>query len=333
MVENVSPVVIVGSNSFSGAHFAHHCLKQGAEVIAISRSAEPIAAFLPYRWSPPSSALTFIQGDLNHDLDRIMGTIREAQAPLVVNFAAQSMVAESWTYPEHWMMTNVVSSVKFHNQLRQCAFLKKYVHISTPEVYGNCVGVVTEEAPFNPSTPYAVSRAASDMNLKAYHAAYGFPVVFTRAANVYGPGQQLYRIIPRAILSIKLGQKIPLHGGGVSRRSFIHMRDVCEATWAIAQQAVPGETYHISTPELISIRALVELICDKMGVTFSEVVEMQEERLGKDLSYALDSTKLRTQLGWKEYISLSQGIDETLAWVEQNFNELKQEPLNYKHKA
>ena len=125
----------------------------------------------------------------------------------VVNFAAQSMVGESWLHPDHWMMTNVVSAVRLHDLLRNYDGLERYVHVTTPEVYGSTDGWVTEDAPFNPSTPYAVSRAAGDMSLRTYFANYQFPVVFTRAANVYGPGQQLYRIVPRTIVAAMGGRE------------------------------------------------------------------------------------------------------------------------------
>ena len=209
----------------------------------------------------------------------------------IVNFAAQSMVAESWQYPADWFMTNTVSTVKLHDHLRQCDFLKRYVHISTPEVYGSCSGFVKEDFALNPSTPYAVSRAAADMSLRTFHAAYQFPVVTTRAANVYGPGQQLYRIIPRTILFILLGRKLQLHGGGVSTRSFIHMKDVSDATWRIMLNGDNGHTYHISTNEVVSIRELVERICKKLNVNFEDHVEMVGERLGKDTAYHFDSSE------------------------------------------
>jgi len=187
-------------------------------------------------------------------------------------------------------------------------------------------------APFNPSTPYAVSRAAADMSLKTFFSAYRFPVVFTRAANVFGPGQRLYRIIPRAILFIKLGRKLQLHGGGQSERSFIHARDVADATERIMRDGVPGEAYHISTNRVISIRNLVQLICERMKARFEDCVEVVGERLGKDAAYQLDSSKLRAQLGWKDRISLEQGIDETMVWVERWLPDLKQQPLDYVHK-
>lgn len=325
-------ILVIGSNSFSGATFADFALQQGARVLGTSRSLEPIDAFLPYKWHDHAN-FKFYPLDLNKHLAEITALMQEVKPAYVVNFAAQSMVGESWQNPGDWFMTNVVSTIKFHDELRKCDFLKRYVHVSTPEVYGSCTGFVGEDFPFNPSTPYAVSRAAADMSLRTFRAAYNFPVVTTRAANVYGPGQQLYRIIPRTILFILLGRKLQLHGGGVSTRSFIHMRDVCDATYKIMQNGQNGDTYHISTSDVVSIRALVERICNKLGVKFEDHVELVGERLGKDSAYHLDSTKLRTELGWQDHISLEQGIDECIAWVKNNFDVLKAQPYDYQHKA
>lgn len=328
----MNTILVVGSNSFSGATFTDFALQRGAKVIGTSRSNEPIDPFLPYKWHDHAN-FKFYPLDLNKHLAEITALMQEVKPAYVVNFAAQSMVGESWQNPGDWFTTNVVSTIKFHDELRKCDFLKRYVHVSTPEVYGSCSGFVGEDFPFNPSTPYAVSRAAADMSLRTFRAAYNFAVVTTRAANVYGPGQQLYRIIPRAILFILLGRKLQLHGGGVSTRSFIHMRDVCDATYKIMQNGQNGDTYHISTSEVVSIRALVERICSKLGVNFEDHVELVGERLGKDSAYHLDSTKLRTELGWQDHISLEQGLDECIAWVKNNFDVLKARPYDYQHKA
>jgi dTDP-glucose 4,6-dehydratase len=327
-----SKVLVLGSNSFSGASFVDFLLRRGLEVIGASRSAEAHAAFSPYRWSGASSGFRFVRCDLNHDLDKLMLLIEKEKPSYVVNFAAQSMVGESWKQPDHWFMTNVVSAVRLHERLRQCDFLMKYVHITTPEVYGSTDGWISEDTVFNPSTPYAVSRAASDMSLRTYFEAYNFPVVFTRAANVYGPGQQLYRIIPRTILFILLGRKLQLHGGGHSRRSFIHMQDVSEATWSIALNGRAGDTYHISTDEIVTIRELVERICSKLDVKFEDYVEVVGERLGKDAAYMLDSRKLREQLGWKDLVKLDVGLDDCIAWVKKHFDDLKDLPCDYIHR-
>ena len=324
-------VLVIGSNSFSGASFVEFALRQGAKVFGTSRSLEPIDALLPYKWRDHSN-FEFHQLDLNKDLTKINDLIQAERPAHIVNFAAQSMVGESWKTPEDWFMTNVVSTVKLHDVLRQCDFLKRYVHVSTPEVYGSCSGFVKEDFPFNPSTPYAVSRAAADMSLRTFHSAYNFPVVTTRAANVYGPGQQLYRIISRTILFVLLGKRLQLHGGGVSTRSFIHMADVSDATWRIMLNGSNGDTYHISTSEVVSIRELVERICNKLQVSFEDHVEMVGERIGKDSAYHLDSSKIRTELGWTDSVTLDQGLDECIAWVKENFESLKDTNFDYIHK-
>jgi dTDP-glucose 4,6-dehydratase len=324
-------IVVIGSNSFSGASFLPYAIDDGFEVVGVSRSKEPDSVFLPYKYL--GGDIEFHQLDLNHDLDKIMTLINSKKPEYVVNFSAQSMVAQSWEHPDHWFQTNVVSTVLFHDRLRRCDFLKKYVHISTPEVYGSCEGYIKENNSYYPSTPYAVSRAAADMSLHTFFDSYQFPVVFTRAANVYGPGQQLYRIIPRTIFFIKLGKKLQLHGGGVSERSFIHMQDVSDATLRIMKQASPGEIFHIATNDSITIRNLVELICDVMGVHFEDHVDITEELMGKDSAYLLDSSKARTTLGWKDQVSLKEGILTVLQWIEKNFETLQKQPFDYVHKT
>jgi dTDP-glucose 4,6-dehydratase len=324
--------LVLGSNSFSGATLIDCLLGEGAAVIGVSRSAEPHAAFLPYRWSGRDAQFRFAQLDLNRDLEAIAELVRTERPAYIVNFAAQSMVAESWANPDHWFTTNVVSTIRLHERLRQMPFLRKYVHVTTPEVYGSTNGVVREDAPFNPSTPYAVSRAAADMSLRTFFAQYGFPVVFTRAANVFGPGQQLYRIVPRTILAVKTGRKLRLHGGGVSERSFIDMRDVSRATGLVAREGRPGEAYHISTDRQVSIRRLVEMICERLGARFDDCVEIVAERAGKDAAYRLDSTKIRQELGWTDRASLEQGLEDTMAWVDRCIDTLVALPQEYLHK-
>ncbi|MDR3639961.1 MAG: GDP-mannose 4,6-dehydratase [Humidesulfovibrio sp.] len=324
-------VVVIGSNSFSGAGFVDYCLGEGLDVIGMSRSNEPHAAFLPYK-KRIGAPFQFMKLDLNHDLDRMIEVLQAEKPDYVVNFASQSMVAESWANPEHWFQTNAVATVALHDRLRKLDFLKKYVHISTPEVYGNCQGLVPESANYTPSTPYAVSRAAGDMSLMTFHKAYTFPVVFTRAANVFGPGQQLYRIIPRTILFFLTGRKLQLHGGGHSVRSFIHIRDVSDGTLKIARNAPPPEIYHLSTTRNISIRELVEMIAQRVGVKFEDHVEIVGERLGKDAAYLLDATKARTTMSWNDKIGLEEGIDDTVAWVRENLDALSSQNPDYVHK-
>ena len=331
-----------GSNSFRGSHYEAEALRSGHPVWGVSRSKEPDPVFLPYRWpiGEDQQALAteenfkFQAINLNSQLDELIELIDRVQPELVVNFAAQGMVAESWHNPTHWYRTNVVAQVALHDALRQKPFLQKYVHVTTPEVYGSTGGGwITEHNHFTPSTPYAVSRAACDMHLQSFHEAYGFPVVFTRAANVYGPGQQLYRIIPRTLLTVRSGKPMKLHGGGHSERAFIHIHDVVSATLKLALEGEPGSTWHLSTRESCSIKALVEQICAMANADFNALVQDSEERLGKDQSYLLDSSAMRQIYGWSDQITLKQGLQETLAWVDANMTTLKTLPWSYQHKS
>jgi dTDP-glucose 4,6-dehydratase len=130
-----------------------------------------------------------------------------------------------------------------------------------------------------------------------------------------------------------LGRKLQLHGGGVSTRSFIHMNDVSDATWKIMKNGQDGQTYHISTNEVISIRNLVEKICEKLNVSFEDHVEFVGDRVGKDSAYHLDSKKIRSELGWQDKITLDQGLDDCISWVKSNLEVLKQQPFDYQHKS
>jgi dTDP-glucose 4,6-dehydratase len=326
-------VVIIGSNSFSGSNFVNFLLENEFEVLAFSRSSEYHKVFLPYKWKKTFSNFSFFEMDINKDLDKIVDNIKLFKPNFIVNFAAQGMVAESWKKPEDWYQTNVVSQVKLHNNLRQFDFLDKYLHFSTPEVYGSTDGWIKETYDFAPNTPYAASRAACDLHLMTFFRNYDFPVTFTRAANVFGEGQQLYRIVTKTILCGLLGEKLSLHGDGTSERSFIHIDDVSDATFQVMLNGKPGDTYHISTDEKISIKDLVWKICSLLDLNPEEFVESSGERLGKDHSYALDSSKIRNELSWKDNISLDNGIERTIKWVSSNLTILSKMPSKYIHKT
>jgi dTDP-glucose 4,6-dehydratase len=322
--------LVLGSNSCSGATFVASALAAGADVVGISRSPEPDDALLPYKWAP-HERFTFHALDFNHDLDRIDAVIREFRPAYIVNFAAQSMVAQSWEHPDHWYQTNVVATARLIDRLKKHVCLKKFVQVSTPEVYGSTSGLVKETAPFNPSTPYAVSKAACDMNLLAYRKAFGFPVTFTRAANVCGPGQPLYRIIPRTVFCVLTGQKLKLEGGGTSVRSFIHVRDVAEGTLEVARRGTPGDVYHLATDQNQTIREVVEEICRQMGVRLNDCVETTPARLAQDPAYLLDTTKARTELGWRPKHTVADVISEMIDWMKVNRDRLLKLPAQYVH--
>ncbi|NGX59021.1 MAG: dTDP-glucose 4,6-dehydratase 2 [Chlamydiae bacterium] len=325
-------VLVIGCNSFSGSDFVDLLLeKEEYQVIGVSRSPEKTPLFLPYlkRSSPHFS---FKQIDLNKDLDKLEVLCDDFQPEFVVNFAAQSEVAPSWDYPHHWFQTNAVSLTQLANLLKDKKWLKRYVHISSPEVYGTCQGFITEDTPVNPTTPYAASKAAGDLSLFTFVKNFAFPLVMIRATNVYGAHQQLFKIIPRTMIYIKQGKTISLHGGGKAVKSFIHVRDVSQGELLAMENGRTGEIYHLSPDQGVAVRDVVSKIAEKMRVSFDEVTESVEERLGQDKAYTIDSSKARREFNWKPSISLDKGVDSTVEWVEEYFEEIQKEPLKYVHK-
>lgn len=301
---------VLGASSFSGAAFTNYAARNGHEVMPLSRP----------------------RYDLNSGIDAIMREVDDHKPEYFVNFAALNMVGESWKYFDDYYRTNVLGVARLAHELRQRPFLKKFVQVSTPEVYGTTDVHLKEGAPCRPSTPYAVSRAAADMHLAALHATYGFPVCFTRSVNVYGPGQQAYRIIPKTVLLITKGRRLQLHGGGASTRSFIHISDVADSILRVAFNGRPGETYHTSTWVQTRIVDLVGKVCDLMGVYMGDVVEPAPERPGKDMAYQLDHGKIRDELGWTPRVELDDGLAETVAWFKERAQQFDDASLEYVHR-
>lgn len=324
-------VAVLGSNSFSGADFIDLLLERGGfDVVGMSRSPEKRPLFLNYL-RHGREHFRFAQVDLNHDLDRLEQVLDEFRPLWIVNFAAQSEVAPSWDHPEHWYQTNCVALARLVNYLRRCDWLERYLHISTPESYGACVGTVMESTPDNPSTPYAASKSAADVLLAVFRKQFGFPVQWVRATNVYGARQQLFKIIPRSIIYMKLDRKIQLHGGGRAVKSYIHIRDVSLGELSILEKGRLGERYHISPEGGVTIRDVVRLLAQKMGRNFVDVTEDVTERPGQDAAYVIDSSKLRGETGWRPAVSLEEGLGEVVGWVALNWDEIRGQPLEYIH--
>ena len=288
----MSKWLVVGASSFSGKHFCAHLRSLGEEVIEQS-----------------------LRSFQFHECDYVM------------NFAAVNVVAPSWHYPEHYIDVNVKQQASLFEDLRT-RYIKRYVHISTPEVYGSSFGRLQETQAFNPSTPYAVSRAACEMLLACYHNQYSFPIVVTRSCNVYGPGQQLYRLIPKLIASARSHKRFPLEGEGKSLRSFIYVTDLCEAIRIVATKGYPGLAYHVSPcrTRLVSIAEVIEIVC-KIG-KFTPIIEPTPERPGKDPCYDLANSRIRS-LGWQDTVSLEDGIAQVVKWMDENWDSIKDWPMEY----
>lgn len=327
-------IVVLGANSFSGQDFIDLLQQeQVGKVIGISRSAEKGPLFLRHRARTAAGEYTFHQLDMNRDMEEILALLDRERPEWIVNFAAQSEVAPSWERPQDWYQTNCVALARLVNHLRYQDYLERYLHVSSPEVYGSCQGRVLETAPFNPSTPYAASKAAADMLLETYRKQFDFPLLTVRATNVYGARQQLFKIIPRSVIYLKKAIPIQLHGGGVAVKSYIHIRDVSRGELAILQQGKIGELYHLSPDQGVAVRDVVNEICRLSGREFAQAVQVVEERPGQDAAYVIDSAKARRELGWQPTIRLKEGLAEVVDWVEEYWSEIEGQTLDYIHKA
>ena len=324
--------LVLGSNSFSGSNFISFALKKNCKVIGFSRSKEYKKVYLPYKNSHNLSNFKFFRININNDLNKLKSVFKDFRPDYVINYMAQGMVAESWIDPEDWYNTNVIAQVRLYKEMSKFKFIKKFIHVSTPEVYGSSRSKIKESFKFNPSTPYAISRATTDMHLKKYFENFKLPVIITRTSNIYGPHQQLYRIVPNALLSARLNKKINLHGGGTSKRSFIYADDVSNATYQISTRGNVGKTYHISTNQIISIKNLVKKIGTITKKKFNNLVNISRDRIGKDDTYNLSSKKIRTELQWNPATNIDEGIKKTLKWIDDNYAILKKEKINYIHK-
>ena len=328
---NKTLFLVLGSNSFTGSNFVNYLLHLNYKVICVSRSSEAQQHFLGY---PKKSPLKkFYKIDINKNYKKVLKIIKLKKPSYIINFSSQSMVGQSWEKPLDWYNTNVIGCIKLVECIKGLKFIKRFLNVSTPEVYGSTISNISESFVYNPSTPYAISRACFDSHLLAIFKNFNFPVIFTRASNVYGPCQRLYRIIPAAIRSSVNNCKLNLDGGGKSKRNFIYVDDVVKATFKILKYGKIGNVYHISSDEIITIKDLVKKIYKiYKNKNFNKNVRYTKDRIGKDKLYYLNSSKLRKDLKWSTNIKLVDGIKKTVDWFIKNRKKFKDIDIKYQHK-
>jgi len=324
----VKKILVIGCNSFSGSSFIDYLDKNKFKIYGISRYSYKTNF---NRFYNNSKKIIFKQLNLNKDLEKICTYIKKIKPDYIINFTSESMVAESWLFPEDWYRLNSYILPTFYHKITNFRFIKKVIHFSTPEVYGSTKGKISENNFFKPSTPYGISRVTADQTCQTLFKFRKFPVIITRASNVYGEYQRLYRIIPKTIIFLLKNKKINLHGGGKSKRNFIHIDDVSEALIILLKKGVNGETYHISSKKIITIKDLVKLVGLKFNKKLIHIAKISKDRLGKDDLYFLNSNKLK-KLGWKPKISLENGINRVIGWISRNSSILKKEKVFYEHK-
>jgi dTDP-glucose 4,6-dehydratase len=236
----------------------------------------------------------------------------------VVNFAAESHVDRSIASPENFIHTNIVGTSNLLDAARRHG-VKRFVQVSTDEVYGSLgeTGRFTEQSPINPSSPYSASKASADLLTLAAHKTYGQDVVVTRCSNNYGPYQFPEKLLPVAVLRALAGQPVPVYGDGQNVRDWIHVEDHCAAIFDVLMQGRAGETYNVGADSERKNLDLVRAILAHLG-RGEELIEFVSDRPGHDRRYAIDSTKIREEIGWKPLHDLERGLAETIEWYRHN---------------
>lgn len=320
---------VLGATSFGGRSVIESLLAEGHSVLGVGRRNFPSEPFVIA--SQKLQNLEWVKADLILESNKLIDSVNAFKPEFIIDFMGQGMVAESWNAPYQWYHTNLSKKSEFISKINWENFLQMYIRISTPEVFGSVKGMITENHSFNPSTPYALSHSAIDQHLKLYASQTNFPFIISRYSNFYGPGQQLYRIIPKALYIAVSGGKLTLDGGGVSERSFIFKEDIASSINAIILNGKAGETYHFTDTNCISIKHLIKKISSICNIDFENFTTKGKERLGKDHRYLMSSEKVNNLLNWYPKISLDDGIQKTLAWVKEIKHFIQPKLLQYHH--
>jgi len=316
---------ILGGNGVFGVHLTQYLLRNHADahVISIGRNPEKPKVFSLHR-DIADSRYEYHQIHITFEPERLLDVLISRQPAYIVNFAALAAdVASSWKYSVRFYETNTVALARITDALVGASWLRRWLQIGSSEIYGAVTGPAHEDTAVNPTTPYAVSKLAGDLHLKALYKVRGFPMNILWPSNAYGSGQQLYRIIPRTILACLLDRRLPLQGGGNAVKSYIHAQDLAEAIWLTMQEAPAGRGYNVGPDRGVAIRDLVQLVTTKLGRRFEDVVEIAPDRLGQDAQYLLNSSRIRAEVGWTPRMSLDEGLDETIAWVKRYLDHLR----------
>lgn len=234
----------------------------------------------------------------------------------IINIAAESHVDRSIHDVSPFLDTNIGGTVSLLTIARNLK-LKKYVQVSTDEVYGsldlNSNDLFTEQTPLAPNSPYSASKASADMFVRAFHHTHDVPAVITRCSNNYGPRQFPEKLIPLMILNAKESTSLPVYGDGMNVRDWIHVEDHCDAIWRAYEYGKPGEVYNIGSDNEYSNLHIVKSILSILGKS-TDLIQFVKDRPGHDRRYAIDASKAKKELGWNPRIPFEQGLQSTIEW-------------------
>ncbi|MEU7577814.1 dTDP-glucose 4,6-dehydratase [Streptomyces sp. NPDC041068] len=310
-------IVVTGGAGFIGSNFVRHAVQgeyeglAGADVVVVDKLTyagrkENLSPVLDH------SSLRFVEADIC-DAASMSDVLRGVD--LVVHFAAESHVDRSISGAEEFVRTNVLGTQTLLTAALE-AGVGEFVHVSTDEVYGSLdtEGTPwTEEEPLSPNSPYAASKASSDLMALAFHRTHGLPVCVTRGSNTYGPYQYPEKIIPLFVSHLLADRKVPLYGDGANVRDWLHVDDHCRGIALVAAGGEPGEVYNVGGGTELTNRALTERLLELLGKDAS-MVERVADRKGHDRRYAMDISKISGALGYKPAVPFDDGLAATVDW-------------------
>jgi dTDP-glucose 4,6-dehydratase len=311
-------LLVTGGAGFIGSNFVHH-------VVAHTDAHVTVLDKLTYAGNRaslaglPESRVELVEGDIA-DAELVDSLFREVDA--VVHYAAESHNDNSLHDPRPFLDTNIIGTYTLLEAARQHE--RRFHHISTDEVYGDLElddpQRFTEQTPYNPSSPYSSTKAGSDLLVRAWVRSFGVQATISNCSNNYGPYQHVEKFIPRQITNVIRGIRPKLYGAGQNVRDWIHADDHSSAVLRILEKGTIGETYLIGADGEKDNKSVVELILTQMGLP-ADAYDHVTDRAGHDLRYAIDSTKLRTELGWMpQFSDFESGLASTIDWYRRNEN-------------
>lgn len=320
-------ILVTGGLGFIGSNFINYRLKNYKDYI-YNVDVETYAAnhdnILDYKTSvysgSPEPQYRHYKCDIN-DTDQIKRIYEAKNIEAIVHFAAESHVDRSIENSDAFIKSNINGTHSLLEVFRMCSRKSdKFIHVSTDEVYGDLTEdepAFTEQSPIKPSSPYAASKAASDLLCLSYHRTHKLPITVTRCSNNYGPNQFPEKLIPLMIQKALAGEKLPVYGDGKNIRDWIHVQDHCAAISTVLSDGLAGQVYNIGGEREIRNIDLVRMIIEKTGASHSQI-EYVQDRKGHDWRYAMNNTKITNELGWSPAIDFQSGLIELINHYKQN---------------
>lgn len=314
-------LIVTGGAGFIGSNFIFYMLEKYPAYQMICLDKLTYAGNLSTLNSVMSNPqFQFVKLDIC-DREGVFALFEKEQPDIVVNFAAESHVDRSIENPSVFLETNILGNAVLLDACRKYG-IKRYHQVSTDEVYGDLPLdrpdlFFTEETPLHTSSPYSSSKASADLLVQAYHRTYGLPVSISRCSNNYGPYQFPEKLIPLMIANAMQDKPLPVYGEGINVRDWLYVEDHCKAIDLIIHNGKVGEVYNVGGHNEMKNIEIVKLICKELGKSES-LITFVEDRKGHDMRYAIDPTKIHTELGWLPETSFAEGIRMTIRWYLDN---------------